>query len=73
MIDVQDITDRAQTVNSAPVTFTQMYCAACRGKLGRVYAPVPGIVFEDRCHHSVVGDDGRRRTCGYVTRMTPTR
>ena len=72
MIDTCAATDRPQTVNSAPVTFVQMYCGACRGKLARV-SLTPGACVEDRCHHSIVGDDGRRRTCGHVTRLTPTR
>ena len=72
MIDTREASDRLQTVNSAPVTFVQMYCGACRGKLARVSLS-PGACVEDRCHHSVIDADDKRRTCGHVTRLTPTR
>jgi hypothetical protein len=50
----------------------QMKCSRCGGNLARV-ALVVGSVVEMRCHHSVRRPDGKRETCGYVTRAYPTR
>lgn len=61
-----------ERMEAPAVVFRQMYCAVCRGKLARV-SLVPGAYAEDRCHHSVVDADGKRRTCGHVTRVGPTR
>lgn len=64
--------DRAEdTVVEPPVTYKQMHCAICGGKLCRV-SLTPGNYAVDRCHHKVI-INGKRQTCGYETRTGPTR
>ncbi len=68
------MTDNKSAVMAQPaLVWKQMYCSACRGKLMRV-AVVTGstVAGEDRCHHSVIDDDGKRRTCKVVTRVVLT-
>ena len=54
-----------------PPVGQQMVCGMCGGRLARAYL-TPGSWVEDRCHHSVIRG-GKRQTCGYVTRVAPTR
>lgn len=49
-----------------------MYCTRCKQGLGRVYLTI-GSYVEQRCHHEIKGPDGKRRTCGMLNIMTPTR
>ena len=68
------MTDQTAVMAPPPaLVWKQMYCSACRGKLMRV-AVVAGstVAGEDRCHHSVVDEDGKRRTCKVVTRVILT-
>jgi hypothetical protein len=50
---------------------TPIYCPRCKQRLFQA-ALVAGSVVEFRCHHSVK-IDGRRETCGFVVRVTPSR
>lgn len=47
-------------------------CARCGGALARVHLTV-GSYVEQRCHHQIKRADGKRETCGWVTKVWPTR
>lgn len=71
MIDTQIL--RAERVEpSRPPYLDVMYCARCKQGLGRVYLTV-GSYVEMRCHHEIRGADGKRKTCGWMNSVTPTR
>ena len=50
MIDTARPATDCRPSTARRVTFVQMYCTACRGKLARVSLS-PGACVEDRCHH----------------------
>jgi hypothetical protein len=55
-----------------PAHLDQIRCARCGGGLLRAHLVV-GSYVEQRCHHTIKKPDGKRETCGYVTRVWPTR
>lgn len=67
-----DTDERVRTITTPAVVYQQLYCAKCKGKLCRV-SLVPGAYAEDRCHHTIIDETGKRRTCGWETRSGPTR
>jgi hypothetical protein len=62
----------SQMVEREPATTLVIRCARCGGALARVHLTV-GSYVEQRCHHTIKGADGKRATCGWVTRVWPTR
>jgi hypothetical protein len=65
-----------------PPNLDQIKCGRCGNPLLRALLTV-GSYAEERCHHSIMVDAngamlpkgvrGKRETCGYVTRVWPTR
>jgi hypothetical protein len=80
------IDQQARTVvtleDRRPSALDQIRCGRCGNPLLRAVLTV-GSYAEERCHHTIKvdgrgvmvpkGQDGKRVTCGYVTRVWPTR
>lgn len=58
--------------NGAGGEWVQLVCQRCRNGLGKVYLPVGGVV-SLRCHHTIIGPDRKRKTCGWQNTGGPTR
>lgn len=71
MIDVVRLEERSPQQPEKPAQLDLMRCARCGGGLARVHLTV-GSYAELRCHHTIQLN-GKRVTCGWVTRAWPTR
>jgi phage FluMu protein Com len=62
----------AEQQQAQPSETLVIRCGRCGGGLARVHLTV-GSYIEQRCHHTIRNKGGKRETCGWVTKVWPTR